>query len=181
MINIKKLNKKHNFVPMDCPCCDEFTFTQPTKLNIKLEGEDEVYDEIMNFQCTVCGWVYDLEQTENPNLKNGNNEDSLNEHKEWFKKMRLENPEYNYLEAHEPPKEPLMCPICGKYQFEDDNNFDICPSCGWENDGVQTNDPDYAGGANDLSLNQYKKEYEQKIKENPNYYWQNQFNNNEKK
>ncbi|MCC8042205.1 MAG: hypothetical protein LIO69_01545 [Oscillospiraceae bacterium] len=29
--------------------------------------------------------------------------------------------------------------------------------CGWENDGVQYDDPDYAGGANPESLNEYRK------------------------
>ncbi len=31
--------------------------------------------------------------------------------------------------------------------------------------------PDYSGGTNDLSLNDYRKEYQKKIQENPNYKW----------
>ena len=49
-----------------------------------------------------------------------------------------------------------VCPVCGKYTFIEDDNFEICPVCGWEDDGIQRDDPDYAGGANHLSLNQYK-------------------------
>lgn len=53
----------------------------------------------------------------------------------------------------------VKCPVCGKHDFKEDNNFDICPVCGWENDGVQLDDPDFEGGANDMSLNQAKKAY----------------------
>ncbi|MBQ1873094.1 MAG: hypothetical protein II152_04955 [Succinivibrionaceae bacterium] len=49
------------------------------------------------------------------------------------------------------------CPVCGKHIFPGTGTFDICPECGWENDGMQGNDPDYQGGANELSLNDYRK------------------------
>ena len=52
-----------------------------------------------------------------------------------------------------------MCPVCGQYEFEFHGSFDICEVCGWEDDNVQENDPDYAGGANIISLNQAKKAY----------------------
>ena len=48
----------------------------------------------------------------------------------------------------------IKCPVCGKYEFEKEDDFDICPICSWENDGVQMVDPDYGGGANKMSLNQ---------------------------
>ena len=32
--------------------------------------------------------------------------------------------------------------------------YDICPFYGWEDDGVQLRDPDFDGGANQLSLRQ---------------------------
>jgi hypothetical protein len=38
--------------------------------------------------------------------------------------------------------------------------FEICPLCGWEDDDIQNDDPDYAGGANELSLNQYRSRWE---------------------
>ena len=31
----------------------------------------------------------------------------------------------------------MKCPVCGKYKFEEENDFDICPYCMWENDGLQ--------------------------------------------
>ena len=50
------------------------------------------------------------------------------------------------------------CPICGAYSFSEP--YDICPNCGWENDPVQAENPDMAGGANKLSLNEARKQYE---------------------
>jgi hypothetical protein len=54
------------------------------------------------------------------------------------------------------------CPVCEQYVFEEARSYDICEVCGWEDDNVQENDPDYRGGANELSLNQYRDEWEQK-------------------
>lgn len=51
--------------------------------------------------------------------------------------------------------EVRMCPVCGGEQLE---AFEIC-GCGWQNDPVQYDDPDYAGGANRMSLNEAKKAY----------------------
>jgi hypothetical protein len=41
-----------------------------------------------------------------------------------------------------------------------ENEYDICDYCGWEADTLQNNQPDYMGGANHMSLNQYKKFWE---------------------
>lgn len=51
------------------------------------------------------------------------------------------------------------CKVCGLGEIEHD--FAICEYCGWEADGVQNDDPDYMGGANDMSLNQYKQFWEE--------------------
>ena len=53
----------------------------------------------------------------------------------------------------------IKCPVCNGYEFEEDNDFDVCEICGWENDGVQFDDPNYRGGANRLSLNEAKAEW----------------------
>lgn len=55
----------------------------------------------------------------------------------------------------------MKCPVCGKYEFAQDNDFDVCDVCGWENDGVQLDDPDYEGGANEMSLNEAREAYRQ--------------------
>lgn len=51
------------------------------------------------------------------------------------------------------------CPICGKHEFSENGSFEICPVCGWEDDNLQLKHPDYDGGANDMSLNEYKKNW----------------------
>ncbi len=50
-----------------------------------------------------------------------------------------------------------ICPVCGKYEFDDD--YDFCDVCGWCHDRVQEADPDYIAGGNHVSLNQAKKMY----------------------
>ena len=68
-------------------------------------------------------------------------------------------------------KKEIKCPICGRGRFSFENSFEICNYCGWENDGIQAEDPDYEGGANEVSLNVYKKRYLEIIKNNPKYKW----------
>lgn len=52
-----------------------------------------------------------------------------------------------------------ICPCCGQHYFTEKNAYEICPVCGWEDDPVQRRDPDFAGGANTLSLNEARREY----------------------
>ena len=55
----------------------------------------------------------------------------------------------------------FKCPVCGKYTFQSGpGSYEICPVCGWENDKAQYKDPNLKGGANRLSLKEYKKQYE---------------------
>ena len=56
------------------------------------------------------------------------------------------------------------CACCGQPTLEYEDFGEICPVCGWEDDGVQQDDPDFPGGANKLSLNQYKAEFEKRQK-----------------
>lgn len=53
----------------------------------------------------------------------------------------------------------MECPVCGRHNFSEENSFDICPICGWEDDGVQAGDHCYAGGANHLSVNEARIEF----------------------
>lgn len=53
----------------------------------------------------------------------------------------------------------FKCPVCEKHFFETDDDYRVCPVCGWENDGVQNDDHDYAGGANKMSVNQARIAY----------------------
>ena len=53
--------------------------------------------------------------------------------------------------------EKHKCPVCGQYEFPEEDSFDVCEVCGWEDDGLQENEPEYEGGANRMSLNQAKR------------------------
>ena len=48
------------------------------------------------------------------------------------------------------------CPCCGYLTLPEPppGTYEICKVCFWEDDGVQFNDPDYEGGANEVSLRQ---------------------------
>jgi hypothetical protein len=52
------------------------------------------------------------------------------------------------------------CPCCGSIVFATKGDYEVCDVCGWEDDPVQSTDPDYAGGANETSLNQARKHWE---------------------
>lgn len=143
---------KKKYKPIDCPVCDEFYFSPLTEEDIE-DG-----DNGLRRVCHVCGWKYDLDQIENPEC-NGINRAPIAKLKEIFVAKRTENIQYNYLESSAPKTTPHLCPVCGKYMFDDADDHDICPNCGWENDLYGEWYPDSDGGANHTSLNQMRKEF----------------------
>ena len=156
-----------NFKPMECPICHQYYFSDDTDL----EKEDPEYEGKEDDYCLHCGWKYDLYQIEHPDEPNLTNELSLNDYKKWFQSRIDENPKYDYTEDNY-TMTPHICPICGKYEFKDTDSHDICPFCGWEDDELMEYDPsNWAGCANPLCLNDYRKDYQQKIKDNPDYKW----------
>ncbi|WP_223650033.1 CPCC family cysteine-rich protein [Hymenobacter psoromatis] len=50
----------------------------------------------------------------------------------------------------------FQCPCCKHFTLPEGkgNTFEICPVCFWEDDGIQSSDPTYSGGANECSLNE---------------------------
>lgn len=46
----------------------------------------------------------------------------------------------------------VACPVCSGPIDGPSGSYDICATCGWEDDPVQAEDPDYVGGANTMSL-----------------------------
>ena len=54
------------------------------------------------------------------------------------------------------------CCCCGHEFLEEYDSFEICPVCGWEDDGLQNDLPDFGGGANDLSLNEARAAWEKR-------------------
>ena len=52
------------------------------------------------------------------------------------------------------------CPICGFVTLRSDREHSICAICMWEDDLVQARYPDYEDGANYMSLNEYRKRWQ---------------------
>lgn len=64
----------------------------------------------------------------------------------------------------------MKCPVCNNETLIDNAyEWDICEECFWEYDPLQVSNPDYRGGANHHSLNEYKKIYNKLKKENPDF------------
>lgn len=59
----------------------------------------------------------------------------------------------------------IKCPVCEKHDFIADNDFAICPVCGWENDATQIDDPEEIG-ANCVSLNAARRAWQEKAANN---------------
>lgn len=137
-----------------CPICDKYDFIRDHK--------DE-FD-----RCFHCGWVFDLNQYKDHSLKNGMNEKSVDEYKKEYEELIKEDPEYEWCEVMYPPI-PHKCPVCGKTTFPYENSHNVCHYCGWEDDVIMEEDPDFNTRANDLTLNEYKKRYQRIIEEDPNY------------
>ena len=131
------MKKEDDFIEMVCPVCGKYFFADLTELEKSL-GEERCEDI-----CDYCGWHYDIEQFKDPTLQNKSNEKSLNEYRELYKEKIKVNPNYEYYEEIMPPDMPHLCPVCGKYEFPDEASFDICPDCGWEDDALQLDEPDY--------------------------------------
>ena len=53
------------------------------------------------------------------------------------------------------------CPCCSELTLESQppGSYEICKKCQWEDDPVQFRDPDYTDGANTMSLNQARRQY----------------------
>lgn len=54
----------------------------------------------------------------------------------------------------------LPCPVCAHRTFEVVGDWDICPVCGWNSDPVQETMPDDPTGANGISLNEARQNYQ---------------------
>ena len=158
---------KKRFKPMMCPVCDEMFFSGPYADSYEEDIKEYLNGEV---RCRHCGWIYDLDQAENPNQKEGFNDLSLTEYKEWFSNKIRENPDYDYSDENKLPPSPHRCPVCGEYEFEDELSSDICPICGWEDTGFE-DEPDEKPSPYMMSYNERVEWFKQKRKENPKYKW----------
>lgn len=53
----------------------------------------------------------------------------------------------------------ITCPVCGKYDFDDFIDYDVCSVCGWKINITQYDDHDFSNGTNALSVNECRLEY----------------------
>ena len=161
---------KKRFKPMNCPICGEMYFSSPNKFHKDIYEEE--LKEYLNgeVQCRHCGWIYDLDQFENPDSHEGFNKLSLNEYKKEFEeKIRL-NPSYDFLEENKGDPEPHMCPVCGEFEYADILSCDICPICGWEDTGYEEF-PDEKPSEYSMSFNESLQQFKEKRKNNKSYMW----------
>jgi len=63
------------------------------------------------------------------------------------------------------------CPCCGNNTLEEEppGTYEICKVCKWEDDEIQFKNPDYEGGANKISLDEARRIYIEKTKEEKDY------------
>ena len=154
MVDMKKYKE------MDCPVCGEFYFSELT--DDEIEGHDFI-------RCSVCGWINDSNQTQNPDSLDGANELSLNDYKKEYEKKKEEDPNYNYLTSSY-VAEPHECPVCRKFKFAERGSFAVCPVCGWEDDELMEDEPDnWAGCSNDLCLNDFRDRYKSLCEKKKDY------------
>lgn len=151
--------------PMLCPVCGKFYFTELSEIDI-----EQLHMTPNTTQCNICGRVYDLEQVENPDLENESNKMSLNQYKKWYKEKIDKNPKWEYFQEFIGNPESHKCPVCGEYEFKDALTHDICPICGWEDDGMEINPYDEKGGPSKTFI-EYKQAFLEKRKVNPKYKW----------
>jgi hypothetical protein len=58
---------------------------------------------------------------------------------------------------------PYICLACNSKNEGDYPSSNICDICEWQQDAVQEDDPDYTGGANCMSLNQYRSLWQRRL------------------
>ena len=61
----------------------------------------------------------------------------------------------------------IVCPVCGKTEFREVCDYEICPICGWENGDSTEADPPF-----NLGLVEYKKRYGTYLALYPDYTWE---------
>ncbi|MBQ9457933.1 MAG: hypothetical protein IJU64_05475 [Bacilli bacterium] len=148
---------------MDCPVCGKFHFSELS----------DVYTEQLGLrpndvQCRECGWFYDEEQFANPNLEGRSNQLSLSQYREWYAAKIAENPKWEYYVEQAGDPEPHRCPVCGEYEFGDTLSYDICPICGWEDNGFEAA-PSEKPGPSMMSFEERKDWFEKERTKNPSF------------
>ena len=149
--------------PMICPVCGKFYFTELNDVAI-----DQLGLTPNTTQCSMCGWFYDLEQMENPNLEKQANVMSLNQYKKWYESKINDNPKWAYYQDFIGESTPHVCPVCGEHKFSDELSYEICPICGWEDNGFEDS-PDEKPGPFSMSFREKKEWFANQRQNNPKF------------
>jgi hypothetical protein len=69
---------------------------------------------------------------------------------------------HRFLRVHGGPLGEYACPACRYLTLQEPppGTYEICAICRWEDDPVQFDDPEYRGGANGPSLNEWRSHFE---------------------
>lgn len=156
--------------PIVCPVCKKYRFE---KLTI-----EDIFCGITpdKIACKLCGWHYDINQQDHPDIEHGANAMSLNAYRLWYQQTLVQDPNFKYFEeqTRHYTAHPHLCPVCGKHKFSDIASHEICPYCGWEDDNLMEDEPDkWEGCSNDLCLNDFIQRYKTLINKNPHYRYKN--------
>ena len=138
-------------------------------------GREKFYPEDYIIFCVNCGWEGSLDTSDIHMIEVDGL--SIRDYKKIYEEYIKVNPNYIWKKD----KEALnsfcesftdygsKCPCCGEDSLDPDYRY--CYKCGWKYNFVQAQYPDFDNSSNKLSLNQYKEQYNNIIKENPNYMW----------
>lgn len=55
--------------------------------------------------------------------------------------------------------EKCTCPCCGYITLRERANWESCPICSWMDDDLQSYEPDFVGGPNDVSLREAQRNF----------------------
>lgn len=158
-------NKKIKF-PLICPVCG---------VGLLYKAKNYGNYTKTSIDCPYCGAIFDVESLSDYDKKNDIIFLSINDQIKEYEENIKSDPNY-YSKAHyDDTNEPHMCPVCGEYKFPDFASFDICPICGWEDNGVDLDDENGGWGTNGKTIFQVKKEFEEKRKKDPKYRWDKTF------
>ncbi len=170
--------------PFKCPVCGKEEFTNlEWFINDAQDDNVETYEldqisgkkvivtdpiKIHFVHCSYCGWIYDLKQVTDYDAIGDRNNKTVNELKQDYQNKLKDNPKYNFDEENS-KHVPHKCPICGEHQFKCVTSYDVCPICGWIDDGTE-DDPfnDYSE-VNVASINDAKEEFTKNRQLNPKY------------
>jgi hypothetical protein len=62
-----------------------------------------------------------------------------------------------------PTEAKFACPCCGRITLTEERAWEICGTCGWEDDPVQFENADFRGGANEKSLNEARTRWAKRL------------------